>query len=400
MRRCLSLFVVGLVGCLALSPAGFAMIAAPREDRLQSDGVRAHFTMTIAGTLRRVVPGKVFPDGREIYCPDYARAYYTVTSAALTYRLDFSDRDENQVLAGLLLGQRVVVTGERQGDRLRVLKLKADPTEQPIDQVQVAATGKLRWRIYRASDGELLAYCDTLPSPFPKSWGCSVVLAVAGKHEPLTLPSDALRTQSGPLMGKSVRITGSLKGGTIVVTTLERAVGSWVHKTVRVEVSGELVWNSPLRVEPPLRGPQFSVVVGGKSYGLRFLDKMQRNLAAHVGKTVLVTGTLETGSDGHPVILVSTFKAQPGYVKETGVQVEIKGRLTAQWKTERLMIWPPRPSSASWRVEAEGKTYHLAFTSKELGQKALKLEWSTVLLRGTLVNGVVRVTALEPSCDG
>ena len=45
----------------------------------------------------------MFPDGREIYCPDYARAYWTVTSGGRTYRLDFSARDENQVLAGLLV---------------------------------------------------------------------------------------------------------------------------------------------------------------------------------------------------------------------------------------------------------------------------------------------------------
>jgi hypothetical protein len=60
MRRCLSLFVAGLVSCLAASPAAFGMIAAPGQE------VREHFTLTIAGTLGRVVPGKVFPDGHHL----------------------------------------------------------------------------------------------------------------------------------------------------------------------------------------------------------------------------------------------------------------------------------------------------------------------------------------------
>jgi hypothetical protein len=388
MRRCLSLFI-GLVSCLAASPAAFAMIAAPRPE------VREHFTLTVTGTLHRVVPAVRFPDGRDIYVPDHLRAYWTVASGGRTYRLDFSQHNENQVLAGLLLHQRVVVTGERQADGLRVLKLKADPAEKPIDQVRVEAVGKLRWRIYRASDGELLAYCDRLPSPFPKGWGCSVVLSVAGKHEPLTLPNDALRTHSEALVGQLVKVTGTPKNGAVEVSTLEAADGSWVHKRVRVEVLGELVWNRPPRC---LGGEEYSVVAAGKSYNLRFRDEMLRNLRPHVGKLVLVTGTLQTGRDGNPVLLVSRFEVKSGYIKETEVQVEIKGTLTCEWIS--LAIWPPRPASPLFTVQAEGKTYYLSFASKELKEKALKLQGATVLLRGTLVNGMVKVTTLAPAGDG
>jgi hypothetical protein len=180
-----------------------------------------------------------------------------------------------------------------------------------------------------------------------------------------------------------------------VVDTLEPALDSWVRKSVHVEVEGKLVWNRPPRC---LGGQEFSVVAGGKSYGLRFLDKMQRHLKLHVGETVHVTGTLETGSDGSGVIVVSTFEFKPGYFKETAVQVEIKGKLTCEWIS--LAIWPPRPARPMWQVQAEGKSYYLTFASKELKEKALKLLGTAVLLRGTLDYGMVRVTALEPACDG
>src|SRR5262249_7568317 len=138
------------------------------------------------------------------------------------------------------------------------------------------------------------------------SWTCSPVLAIGGKHHPLTMTDKSLEAPWRSMMGKPVRVTGSLEKGVIVVSTVERVFGSWVHKTVHIEV---------------------------------------------------------------------------------------KGRLSCEWNSPA--IWPPRPASPLWRIHAAGESYHLTFADAALAKKAEGLLGGAVLLKGTLVNGSIRVTSIE-----
>ena len=205
------------------------------------------------------------------------------------------------MLAGLLKDQRVIVSGEFDGKQLRVASLKADPAEQPGDQSVVNATGKLRWRIYKWATGELLAYCDELPSNFSRSWGCAPVLAIAGKHHPLNMKDNSQNAPWRSLLGKPVRITGSFKNGEISVDSLERVFGSWVHKSVHIEVKGRLTCqriHPELMIWPPRRtGPEWSIHAAGQSYTLTFTDKSLEQKATQLqDQTVLLKGTLVNGS--------------------------------------------------------------------------------------------------------
>jgi hypothetical protein len=217
----------------------------------------------------------------------------------VSYRLDFTGGHELRVLAGLLAGQRVLATGELHGDHLRLSKLKADPAAAPADAVAVDATGKPRWRIYDAVSGETLVICDTLPSPFSKSWGQSRVLVVAGQTFPLNFSNRTARARADQLGGQEVRVTGTLRGGAVTADTVEAADSSYVKKTVQVEIRGALERHESLlqlAIWPPRPSYVWQVRAEGQTYTLTFADKSAQRLAQELlGRTVIVRGTLEGG---------------------------------------------------------------------------------------------------------
>jgi hypothetical protein len=254
-----------------------------------------------------------FPDGREIYVPDHARAYWEVLVAGEGYVLDFAGRSELEVLARLLKDQHVVAAGTLAGGKLRLDSLKADLDNPRKDEASAVAVGKVRWRISHALTGETLAFCDALPDPFSRSWRAEPVLVVNGKVYTLDLKAPGMKARVEALAGTLARLTGTLRGGVLIVTGAQAGDGSWVRKTVQVEVYGTLGQRMPLRAlaiwpSCPSR-PLWVVHAEGKTYDLSFAGKAHLVIKARElnGRMVLLRGTLE----GNVITVTSLELARP-----------------------------------------------------------------------------------------
>jgi len=111
-----------------------------------------------------------------------------------------------------------------------------------------------------------------------------------------------------------------------------------------------------------------------------------------VGKTVIVTGTLENG-----VVHLTSLKADDEYVKET-TELEVRGRLEeviAYLKDIGFPNSPPDMISLGWNVVVDGKAYTVTFNGPELLTLAKYLNGKTVVLTGELKDDIITVKTLK-----
>jgi hypothetical protein len=219
------------------------------------------------------------------------------------------------------------------------------------------------------------------------------------------------------LVGRRVVATGVPERASPTLRVLSLRADDFVKETIQVEARGRLegVRERLLIPEPGTypaeeakRGPQENLqkaarivgwrfYLGEKSYGLDFGGRRELlDLARSLdGKGVFLTGT-RVGDTIH----VATMKADAGAYQET-VAVEIQGLL------ERVLLEGEvrplaEPSSdwikhlVMWQITADGKIYTLDFSrDPELLKRALRLVNKTVVLTGTLKDGVVTVAGLR-----
>jgi hypothetical protein len=229
-----------------------------------------------------------------------------------------------------------------------------------------------------------------------------------GKTYYLDLRGKELLERAEKLVDRPVVVTGipDPASPTLRVTTLK--ADEFVKETINVEVRGILGVHRgrerPDRWERPKPPPDVDLLLPidiwwiylylpEKSYQVDFGGRNELlDLAGKLeGKSVIVTG-MRVGE----VIHVTSMKADEGSYRET-VTVEIQGILG-----RRVVGWAeiaPRgyPVMGGWMITAEGKTYTLAFADRYEEKIAAILVNKTVVLTGTLKDGVVTVTGLQPA---
>jgi hypothetical protein len=396
--------VAGLLGGLVLGLGAARPAAAEgvpdwcgtRPPTVIEELIRA----TLWGRLQVVVPPMEFPDGREIYCPDYANRYLAVIVNGRTYRLDFGSKLALWQQAEKLRGRRVIVEGELQGDRVLVTGLSEDWTNWQVEKIAVEIKGKLG----------MVEDIPQGPGPHFAIWKGHLVVRANGREFRLDLRnvSQNIWELERQYRGQLVHVSGTLEGDSVRVSAI-KAAGEYFRKTVVVEIKGKLqclwidvytgkfhsahdTWAAPECIETVP-----GIVIDGKVYRLqdnRIIPapegpaKKYRELC---GRTVVVTGTLE----GETVTVRTIQAIDSPSIKET-VTVEVKGTLFCEAIAPAIYPCPEHLISRTWTVRAEGKVYTLDFGgNKVLEGQARLLEGGTVVLRGTLKDGVITVTGLD-----
>jgi hypothetical protein len=212
-------------------------------------------------------------------------------------------------------------------------------------------------------------------------------------------------------------VTGILEPASPTVRVTALRADEFVQTTVRVEVRGKLAsWREQIKLRkmpderipmpefPALdeSGPIVSWWIyfdDGKYAELDFGEREELLALARKldGQTVDVKGTRVEGR-----INVSEMKVVPSACRET-VVVKIQGVLGCEF--EQKHVWPFEPRLADkvtrlagWQITAEEKTYKLDFSgNSNLERRALLLVNKTVVLTGTLKDGLVTVTGLAPA---
>jgi hypothetical protein len=199
-----------------------------------------------------------------------------------------------------------------------------------------------------------------------------------------------LRKRAEQLDGQTVIVTGRLTDGKrfkhVAVTSLK--ADSSVKTTVQVEIKGKLVRGKWIRTDYightrgnyPFEVYEWSIVAGKETYELDFSKGLPLLIALLKGKTVVVTGTLE----GNRIVVTSLEPDASGAVQKTVNVVEVQGQLC-------------QDQNGAWKVAVNGTLYTLDFgASKEFYRRAqMELQGKKVVVKGTLKDGVIRVTSLE-----
>jgi len=248
------------------------------------------------------------------------------------------------------------------------------------------------------------------PSNFPFPGGYWKVIA-DGKTYYLDLRGKELLERAENLVNQRVVVTGIPEPASPTIRVTSLKPDEFVKETIKVEIRGRLEsireWLHLLKeahesIYPPREHfpiiTGWQIYVGDKSYRLDFGSRIElQNLAHQLDhKGVIITGT-RVGD----VIHVTKLKADEGTYQQT-VTVEIQGVLT---NTARLMKWLEakrnpmldKDDFTLWYVTANGKSYQLDFSRKPMPFARLnELTNRTVVVTGTLKDGVVTVTSLTP----
>jgi hypothetical protein len=206
------------------------------------------------------------------------------------------------------------------------------------------------------------------------------------------------------LVNRPVVVTGIPEPASPTLRVIGLKADEFVQQTIHVDIRGRLeaIRESPFLLEPrpeeklvprprpwpPEPGPivGWRIVLGEKSYQLDFSSRGElRELAKNLdGKGVVVTGT-RFGE----VVHVTGMKADEGTYRET-VTVEIQGMLVHR------LVEGHEGEGRQWEITAAGKSYTLEFGSHQgLKELASQLANKTVVVTGTLKDGVVTVTGLR-----
>jgi hypothetical protein len=217
-------------------------------------------------------------------------------------------------------------------------------------------------------------------------------LIVNGKTYYLDLRTRALLELAEQLTGRPVVVTGLLDSTSPTIHVLSLKADEFVKETRQVEIRGWLEkrvierdpWRDhilrPLIAYVPII--EWNVHVNGKTYRLDLGTDPAVQAMAEVlkGHSVILTGTRQDG-----MIRVTGLKADHSDYERDVVTVEIQGRLDAGWC----------PTPPSWTIVADGKTYQLDLRSRFHHCLARQLNGKTVVVTGTLKDGVVTVTGLK-----
>jgi hypothetical protein len=279
------LLVCGLMGSVALSGrAGEAVVTAAGQAGEQVQ-------VRIWGRLQEIVPPVVFPDGREIYMPDYANRYLALHVGGRLFKLDFGTQLDLWSRAEKLKDRRVIVGGDLAGERVLVRTLEEDRAHDPLDRVEIDIRGKLD--LVEVLDLNGAGLNQLAIARF------DLVVRACGQQFPLDLNGAGLNLwELNQRFGKeSVHVTGTLEQDRIQVREVQ-GVDSYVKKAVAVEIKGKLERYADLSglCVPGSQGVviRWRIHAEGKWYTLDLSESQNlENLAEKFqGGTVLLRGTI------------------------------------------------------------------------------------------------------------
>jgi hypothetical protein len=364
MRKKVLLGMIGLAGYLALALPAAHGDGVLKDAPAKKDGITKTVTMELKGRLIWNNP-----------LPRWQAPAFALAVNGTSYALDFEAVPELGNRAEQLAGQTVIVTGTLTDRKpfkyVAVTSLKADSSVKTTVQVEIK--GKLIRGMFE--------YVGGVNGPY-KVYEWSIR---AGK-ETYHLDLDRhLQVFVNQLDGQTVLVTGTLTGARIKVASL-KADKDGVQKTTVVEVRGKLCqqlvrdnWVHPKGYDVARLSMAWVVRAEGKTYVLDFSKGPPPSIARLNGQTVVVSGTL----NGDRIAVTDLKPDASGAVQET-VNVEVQGRLC-------------QDQNGAWKIEVNGTLYTLDFGAvKEFYRRAqMELQGKKVVVKGTLKDGVIKVTSLE-----
>jgi hypothetical protein len=206
-----------------------------------------------------------------------------LTADGKTRDLVFSSEDLHR-RAESLAGQTVEVAGTEQGQALSVNELKPLFTGSVKQTVEVEIVGDL--------SVEELLLVESVGHRKP-IWTYTV--SADGKQYRLVFVSKAeVATLAQLLNGRRVRVTGTLDGQTVTVSSLKEEGNTSVKETVKVEITGVLRYVESDNLQYA-RHP-WQITAEGKTYRVDFVNISQFMHAQElVNEPVVLTGTLKDG---------------------------------------------------------------------------------------------------------
>jgi hypothetical protein len=294
----------GLLACLGL-PAFAADAIAP--DVL----VKKTIPVELKGKLLRT-DRSTWEAWRPEWTPGNPKAIlWQLATPDQTYELDLDNKHDLWLLAEANVDKTVLVKGTWDGDRLHVASLKADP-----EHVKKTVKVEVKGRLYREKPLERIPVVplrDVQPAvevQFIPSFAPVWQVLVGDKAYTLDFEgAEGLLPRARELDGRTVILTGELRGDTITVATLKADDEYFKVKETAVEIKGKLqfvVTDGDGRVvlvsdEAPEDfgcSPytvNLGVVVDGQTYILDCGDnfKLRQRAEMFVGVTVVLTGTLD-----------------------------------------------------------------------------------------------------------
>jgi hypothetical protein len=387
MRNNIVSRLASLACCLVLVAPGVASEATSRTEEQSRCITPEMNTGTVYGKLTSEVifeeVPKVGPGPHTMELRWRMRTVWKIETRTGTYRLTFLDKGMLE-RAERLEGRQVVATGIIREGELRVLELHAATVPPNI----VRTRGKLQFVVRAGDTGKVLFVTDTLPQTFaPTNWSVGFGLTIGDKTVDVVFNNAELRRQAETLVGRRVEVV-AIDMGTVLAANELNAVDGSVKTTTLVDMVGDLYLVGVGESLPPQYF--YNLKVADKTYHLHLPSRQAgADLEPLSGKRFHVTGVL----DGDTVN-VSTIKEEGNHSIKKTVKVEIVGVLSVSG------IHNARRSYEVWEITAEGKTYQLEFTTRELAQKARDFGSMVVVVFGTLENGVVKVTEICPSCLG
>jgi hypothetical protein len=288
------------------------------------------------------------------------------------YEVVFNDRWVAEE-AERLQGRMVLASGLAMNLMIRVDTLAAVPT--------ATLTGKLTSERLYIEEPKLGPGPHTMEARLKEIREVWKLTTPDGKAYTLNLPTRELRDQATALKDRTVTVVGAVGDAELLIDAMRATPGS-IRQTIEVELVGDVSnlgeWVSPGEKVYYLR-------VGADMYRLRKRSKEWFDWEAFAGRRVRVTGVLEGDT-----VIVGSIKQEGNHSIKKTVKVEITGTLR-YLETDDL-----HHSVRIWEVEAEGKTYRLTFASRHLARLATDLKGQEVVINGTLEDGVVKVTDIQP----
>jgi predicted RNA-binding protein with TRAM domain len=139
------------------------------------------------------------------------------------YTLIFADSQLAQ-RANELQSRTVLLTGDQDGDVIRVATMKAEVEYLKVTQTDVELKGKLQYVITKCFSDEVVKVCDELPENFSRSWSVNFGVVVDGQTYILDLSQvGSYGVQVERFVGATVQIDGTLDGNKVKVKTLKPA---------------------------------------------------------------------------------------------------------------------------------------------------------------------------------
>jgi hypothetical protein len=273
---------------IAYKPYKQAVVVVSALEAVEDAFVRETMNVVLRGKLEVDVPFG-YPVARKVATVIHVNGK--------TYALDFGANETLHQLAKKLNGQVVTLTGTFGGTW--VIPSMCHPIELPTVKVGRLHSGKdveiptntveIKGKLGMIQ-GEITTF-NWPPQANKQGLVTEYFVTVNWKKYNLRL-SEKLEKLAEKLAGKTVVLTGTLKDGQVIVSTLRAAQGDYVRRWDSVEIRGQLIFPD-IEQSKALTDVSCMITVNGKGYWLILDSKLLQQAKQWQGRTVVVTGTVE-----------------------------------------------------------------------------------------------------------